>query len=88
MGDGAGRLEAAVLIGAHLHLLVLAGAGLVPHVLRGAAVTASQVGCYDEVKQRLAARTGLREGVLGTRRVRVGLGLRFGAVVQIEGHVC
>lgn len=31
--------------------------GLVPHVLRGAVVTASQVGIYDEVKQRLAQHT-------------------------------
>lgn len=39
------------------------GAGLVPHVLRGAAVTASQIGCYDEVKQQLRRSTTLREGL-------------------------
>lgn len=39
------------------------GAGLLPHVLRGAAVTASQIGCYDEVKQQLKRSTLLREGL-------------------------
>jgi hypothetical protein len=45
--------------------------GLGPHVLRGAAVTASQVGVYDEVKQRLVLHGGLSEGV----------GLRFSAAM-------
>eukprot|EP00928_Gymnodinium_smaydae_P045941 TRINITY_DN30583_c0_g1_i1.p1 TRINITY_DN30583_c0_g1~~TRINITY_DN30583_c0_g1_i1.p1 ORF type:complete len:286 (-),score=27.42 TRINITY_DN30583_c0_g1_i1:390-1247(-) len=37
--------------------------GLLPHVLRGAAVTASQIGVYDDTKHRIARYTGLKDGV-------------------------
>eukprot|EP00928_Gymnodinium_smaydae_P079175 TRINITY_DN63171_c0_g1_i1.p1 TRINITY_DN63171_c0_g1~~TRINITY_DN63171_c0_g1_i1.p1 ORF type:complete len:295 (-),score=31.51 TRINITY_DN63171_c0_g1_i1:397-1281(-) len=38
--------------------------GLFPHVLRGAAVTSSQIGVYDDTKHRLGACFGLRDGIL------------------------
>jgi len=37
--------------------------GLVPHVARGAVVTASQLGCYDQVKETLRQRGAVPEGV-------------------------
>lgn len=37
--------------------------GLVPHMLRGAAVTASQLAFYDESKHRLKAHVGMQEGI-------------------------
>eukprot|EP00929_Paragymnodinium_shiwhaense_P119731 TRINITY_DN91631_c0_g1_i1.p1 TRINITY_DN91631_c0_g1~~TRINITY_DN91631_c0_g1_i1.p1 ORF type:complete len:321 (-),score=12.97 TRINITY_DN91631_c0_g1_i1:249-1136(-) len=38
--------------------------GLLPHMLRGAAVTSSQIGIYDDAKHRLMNHTNLREGLL------------------------
>lgn len=38
--------------------------GLVPHVLRGAAVTASQIGIYDDTKHRLVQYTGMDDGIV------------------------
>lgn len=37
--------------------------GLVPHILRGAAVTSSQVAIYDDTKHRLKGYTGLDDGI-------------------------
>merc|ERR1712039_233974 len=37
--------------------------GLVPHIMRGATVTASQLAVYDETKQRLINHAGLSEGI-------------------------
>mmetsp|Transcript_28052 Transcript_28052/g.37943 ORF Transcript_28052/g.37943 Transcript_28052/m.37943 type:complete len:301 (+) Transcript_28052:211-1113(+) len=37
--------------------------GLFPHILRGAAVTASQIGIYDDTKQRLKQYMDLKDGI-------------------------